>query len=188
MTIDVESKARLFVERVGFFVERFEPGARRVWEITVSAVKLAVGSALTLVGGGFLILAGYKSLLSDAVLLAQDGRNPPPPLTDIRGGLLLIGTVGLGFLIWGLHRLHDWAWPHNGPRVAELECQVSSLETELFAAEQFAGEAEQRADKASQFAADREWATHAVAAVADVFKIDGVLEAARRACRKALHP
>ena len=41
---------------------------------------------------------------------------------------------------------------------------------------------------ASESAADTEWMREAIAAVNYVFRIPGVVEAARRAARKALHP
>ena len=113
-------------------------------------------------------------------MMMQNGGQSP---SDTRLGLVILSAFALAGLIWGLHILHDWFRPHQkqAGRIAALESELSSLETRCFAAEQYADEAAEEAGAAK-------WMGDALAAVADVFKIDGVLEAARRAARKALHP
>jgi hypothetical protein len=175
MTMTVES----MITRVKPWIERIEPCARRVYEIIVSVVTFCWGSALTLASGGFLILAGYGMSLPDATMMMQNGGQPA---SDTRIGLLILSAIALAGLIWGLRVLYDWFRPReNHQRVADLE-------TRLITAEQFAAEAQERADYASEYAEEKEWATHALAAVAEVFRIEGVLDAARKAARKALHP
>lgn len=156
-------------------IARAAPVTRKVWDIAVSTVTFCWGGALTLAGGGVAILAATQLRLPDAVLLLHDGRHPPP-VSDIRDAMLFFIAVGVGVLISGLHILHDWRHPHR--QQAE---RIAALETELIAATQFAVEAEQRAENTG-------WAIDALAAIEDVFRLDGVLEAARRAARKALHP
>jgi hypothetical protein len=184
MTIDYRE---FFAERVEpFFVEYVQPVVRKIGKTVVSAVKFSFGAALTLAASGFLIIAGYLFSLTDAAMRLANGDQPP---SDTRDGLLLLSAIALGALIWGLHILHDWRHPHGqdanaAARVADLEIKLRAAEAELIEAEQF----EDEAAEAVQFAEETKWAINAIAAVADVFKIDGVLEAARRACRKALHP
>lgn len=167
MTIDWER----MIERV----EPFAFFARKVWEIVVYVVTLCCGTALTFVGAVSLIFAAAMLRLPDAVLwLRLQGHWAS--VSDQRNALTLLGATGIAVLIWGLHTLHDLFRPHgqNRQRVAELESQLR--------------EAEQFADEAAESAADAEWMRDTLAAVEHLFSIPGVLEAARKAARKALHP
>jgi hypothetical protein len=167
MTIDEESA-----------IARVEPFARKIYNATLSFLTFCWGSVLTLAGSGVAILAAIELRLPDAVLLLQNSRHPPPPVSDIRTALVGFVAGGVGVLIWGLHTLerHNWFQPHNqqAERVAELESQLR--------------EAEQFADEAAQSAAGAEWMRDTLAAVEHLFSIPGVLDAARKAARKALHP
>jgi hypothetical protein len=185
MTIDVESKARLFVERVGFFVERFEPVVRRVQEIIIAAVKFGVGAGLAFGAAFFLLGISILLRLPDAELW-QEMQGSWGSVTGQRTALVIFGAVAIAAMIFGLHTLHDLFRPHKkqAGRIAELEIKLRAAEAELFEAEQF----EDEAAEAVQAAGEAEWMHEALASIADVFKIDGVLDAARKAARKALHP
>ena len=187
MTIDVESKARLFVERVGFFVERFEPVVRRVREIIVSAVKFGVGAGLAFGAAFFLLGISVLLRLPDAELW-QEMQGSWGSVTASRSGAgdLRHGGLDCRDDLRPASASRPCSRPHNetAGRIADLEIKLRAAEAELIEAEQF----EDEAAEAVQFAEETKWAINAIAAVADVFKIDGVLEAARRACRKALHP
>jgi hypothetical protein len=135
MTMTVES----VIARLEPWRERIEPVARKVYEIGVSAVTFCSGVALTLAGVGFAILVATQLRLPDAVLLLQDGRHPPQPVSDIRDGLLFLIALAVGVLIWGLHVLHDWKHPH-----LQQAKRIAALESQLVEVRQFAVEAEDR--------------------------------------------
>jgi hypothetical protein len=176
----LENKLGSFAAFIEPYIERYEPIVRKIGETVVSVVIFLFGAVISLASGGFLIIAGYGMSLPDAVMQAQTGGQPA---SDTRIGLLILSAFAIAGLIFALHLLHDLFRPHKkqAARIAALESELSRTEEQLIGAEQYAGDADERA-------AEAEWATHAIAAVADVFRIDGVLEAAQRAARKALHP
>jgi hypothetical protein len=157
-------------------IERVEPFARKVCKLASFAVTLCYGGALTLAAVGVAILAALQLHLPDATLLLQQvGDNPPSSVSDVRDGLLFLVAAAVAVMVWGLHKLHDLFRPHeNRQRVAALEIRLR--------------EAEQFAAIAAESTTDIEWMREALAAVEHVFSIPGVVEAARKAARKALHP
>src|SRR5262249_42447031 len=90
--------------------------------------------------------------------------------------LLVILTAAIVGMIGGLQTLYDLSLSRESRR------RIAALEFRLH-------EAEQRAAAVSGgSAADIEGMREALAAIEHVFRIPGVVEAARRAARKALHP
>jgi hypothetical protein len=176
----LENKLGSFAARIEPYIARYEPVFRKIGETVVAVVTFLFGATISLASGGFLIIAGYGMSLSDAVMQAQNGGQPA---SDTRIGLLILSAFAIAGLIWSLHTLHDLFHPHQkqAGRIAELESELSSLETRLIGAEQFASEADEHADEA-------EWMRQALDCISDVFRIEGVLDAARKASRRALHP
>jgi hypothetical protein len=167
MTIDWES-----------VIERIAPVARKVYEIVVYVATLCCGTVLTFAGIVSLIFAAAMLRLPDAALwVSLQGHWAS--VSDQRNALVALGTAGIAVLIWGLHVLHDLFRPHGQNTHAAK--RVIALESQLREAEQFA-------DEAAQCAAEAEWMRDTVAAVEHLFSIPGVLETARKAARKALHP
>jgi hypothetical protein len=156
-----------------------------------SAVTFAFAGTM-IAGGAFFTLITIIALqFPDAVLLQQADDPSPASLSGTRIALAVFLAVFVVVTIRGWDRLKRWLRPHaeqQPERAADLEIQLRTAESRLWAFQQSAAEAEQRAAEAAQAAGEAEWMHEALASIADVFRIDGVLEAARRACRKALHP
>ena len=149
MTIDWES-----------VIERVEPVARKVWNITVSVVTFCWGSTLTLGGGGVAVVTAGLLALPDYLLRQHIGQ--ASPISDQRAGLVLFAAFGVIGLISGLHTLHDWFRPHG--QDARAAARVAALEIQLREAEQFA-------DEAAEAAGDAEWMRNALGAVEHLFSI-----------------
>jgi len=163
MTIDVKS-----------MIARAAPVTRKIWDTTVSVVTFCRGSTFTLGGGGLAVITAGLLALPDYVLRQYIGQGSP--ISDQRAGLVLFAAFGVIGLTSGLHTLHDWFHPHN-----QQTKRVTELESQLREAEQFANEA-------AESAAEAEWMRDTLAAVEYLFGIPGVLETARKAARKSLHP
>jgi hypothetical protein len=162
---------------VADLIERAWAFAFLLDNIIRSAVRLC-GALALMAGGAFMTFAAIVVLqLPDAALRQLDGGSPSPD--ELAGDRVILAFVMAMFVVMamrGWDRFKRWCQPRdeNARRVAELERQLS--------------EVGQFADEAAQFAAEAEGAREALAEVAVVFGIPGVLEAARRAARKALHP
>jgi hypothetical protein len=153
----------------------------KVKKFVRAVVIVGFGGALT--GGGAFFLLGVAILLRlpDAELWPQmqgDWRS----ITDQRTALVILGAFAIAALIWGLRVLYDFWQPRENSE------HVATLENQLIEVQQFAEAAEHRADETAQAAVEAEWMRHALACISDVFRIEGVWDAARKAARRALHP
>jgi hypothetical protein len=157
-------------------IARVEPFALVIANFVRSAVRLCIALALMAGGAVSAAVAIVELQLSDAALLQQIDGHAPPSLSGQRLVLALLLAAFVVMALRGWDRFKRWCQPRDqhARRVAELERQLI--------------EVGQFADDAAQSAAEAEWARDALEAVADVFKIPGVLDAARKAARKALHP
>ena len=159
-------------------IARAAPVARKVYEIVVYVATLCCGTVLTFVGIVSLIFAAAMLRLPDAALwVSLQGHWAS--VSDQRNALVALSAAGIAVLIWGLHTLHDLFRPHG--QDARAAARVAALEIQLREAEQFA-------DEAAESAAEAGWMRDTLAAVEYLFGIPGVLGAARKAARKALHP
>ena len=164
-------------ELVGFNIGRF----------IIAAVTLCRAVAMTLSGVLVSLFFAVMSLLPDAALVHDDASSP----AAVAGGrfVLIVALVaGIVITMRGLGRLRRWFRPHD-PETMQV---IAQLENDLHEAEQFAAEAGaeagQAAEEARNFAAAAEWAHDTFARIDQVFRIPGVLDAARKAARIATHP
>ncbi len=154
--------------------ERLKPFLYDAWCFIASALTLCFGGALTIAGGVGGMFAAIMLSLPDKVLLEHSGR----PVGEQRIALVIVLGVGVVLLIWGLLVLKDWQQLRSVAALLDRlpnqhAHRVAELEGELRVAVRFAEEAESAFDT--------------LAAVEEVFSIEGVLDAARKAARKALH-